>query len=163
MGVRGWGKMATERAEDLQGMTPGAKSVHLASARNHKTINSLTDEQKKDVKNIYKDMIPLVFMIIPLQIHLMYRTYGDVDSWLDIAGPLLAAALFTEPASGFLHIVLDNPKFNDYPLIGPECQGFQRHHITPAEIATRPTWKFFLEVTAPYLVVGLQGLYLPSF
>ena len=37
-----------------------------------------------------------------------------------------------------LHIVLDNPHFVRWPLIGPQCESFQTHHAAPTRLLTTP-------------------------
>ena len=51
---------------------------------------------------------------------------------------LLGAALYTDVMSGILHIVLDNPVMNTWPVIGPEALAFQGHHFDPTGVARGP-------------------------
>ena len=37
------------------------------------------------------------------------------------------ALIWTDIASGLLHVVLDNPNLNSWPIIGPEARNFQAH------------------------------------
>jgi hypothetical protein len=51
------------------------------------------------------------------------------------AGLVVAAALYTDWMSGALHVVLDNPILNTWPVIGPEARAFQSHHFDPTGVA----------------------------
>ena len=61
------------------------------------------------------------------------------------AALLLAAFLYVDILSGFLHVVLDNPAFATWPLIGPGAVGFQRHHHHPMGITVYPLANFVQE------------------
>ena len=50
----------------------------------------------------------------------------------------VAAALYTDIMSGLLHLVLDNPIMNTWPIIGKEALAFQGHHFDPSGIARGP-------------------------
>jgi len=73
---------------------------------------------------------------------------------------LFAAFMFTDWMSGLLHVVLDNPVMNNWPVIGPEAKAFQGHHYDPTAVA-RGNWMDFLRehhilvflVMAIYLIV----------
>jgi hypothetical protein len=54
------------------------------------------------------------------------------------AGLVVAAALYTDWMSGVLHVVLDNPILNTWPIIGPEARAFQGHHFDPTGVARGP-------------------------
>jgi len=41
-----------------------------------------------------------------------------------------------------IHVILDNPKFCNYPILGPPCLEFQWHHAIPQDIVS----KSFVEV-----------------
>jgi hypothetical protein len=58
---------------------------------------------------------------------------------------LLAAAvyLYVDIHSVFLHVSLDNPMINHWPLIGIEAERFQWHHDEPNKVVT-DTWLTFL-------------------
>ena len=45
--------------------------------------------------------------------------------------------------SCLLHITLDNPLVNEWPIIGPEAVAFQQHHFDPSRV-TRSVWTQFL-------------------
>ena len=63
---------------------------------------------------------------------------GRSLSALDHVKLFLAAALYTDAMSGILHIVLDNPVMNTWPVIGPEALAFQGHHFDPTGVARSP-------------------------
>merc|ERR1711871_782587 len=73
---------------------------------------------------------------------------------------IFAAFVFTDWMSGLLHVVLDNPVMNTWPVVGPEAKAFQGHHYDPTAVA-RGNWMNFLRehhilvflVMAIYLVV----------
>lgn len=46
----------------------------------------------------------------------------------------VCAVLYTDLISGLLHIVLDNPLFNEWPGIGQAAISFQHHHHDPAGV-----------------------------
>ena len=48
---------------------------------------------------------------------------------------MVLSAVYVDVLSGLLHIVLDNPTITHWPLIGPECETFQGHHVAPNDIA----------------------------
>ena len=50
----------------------------------------------------------------------------------------LVAVIYTDLMSGILHLVLDNPVMNTWPLIGPEALAFQGHHFDPTGVAKGP-------------------------
>ena len=49
------------------------------------------------------------------------------------------SVVYVDVLSGLLHITLDNPTITHWPLLGPECEAFQGHHVAPNDI-TRGTW-----------------------
>lgn len=63
---------------------------------------------------------------------------GTSLSALDHVKLFVAAALYTDAMSGILHIVLDNPVMNTWPIIGPEALAFQGHHFDPTGVARSP-------------------------
>ena len=56
---------------------------------------------------------------------------------------IFAAYIFTDWMSGNLHVILDNPVMNTWPVIGPEAKAFQGHHYDPTAVA-RGNWMNFL-------------------
>lgn len=90
------------------------------------------------------------------------RLWNEVDDWITVVIAVLLSYVFIEPASGVLHVVLDNEKFNSWPLLGEVAESFQRHHEDPNEIATRPGYRFALEPTVPCAVIATQALYIKS-
>lgn len=63
-----------------------------------------------------------------------------------------ACFIWMDCLSGFLHITLDNPNLNNYPLIGGACRDFQEHHHNPGFL-TRKAWHVFLqEVHVPVTI-----------
>ena len=71
---------------------------------------------------------------------------------------LLAAVVFTDLMSGLLHICLDNPLFNTWPVIGDAAVGFQHHHHDPGGVTRGPLWKFLREHHVGVLLVLIPGL-----
>lgn len=55
----------------------------------------------------------------------------------------LAVFIYVDIHSVFLHISLDNPMINDWPVIGPEAERFQHHHDEPNKVVT-DDWLTFL-------------------
>ena len=69
--------------------------------------------------------------------------------------------LFVDVLSGLLHITLDNPTSMHWPLIGPECEAFQGHHVSPNDI-TKGTWPAHLmEAHLVHAILALSSL--PNF
>jgi len=69
------------------------------------------------------------------------RVLTDIQ-WLTSTRALALAGLsvvYVDVLSGLLHITLDNPTITHWPLLGPECEAFQGHHVAPNDI-TRGTW-----------------------
>jgi len=77
------------------------------------------------------------------------------------AALLFASVIYVEVLSGCLHIVLDNPLFNDWPLIGPAAVGFQHHHHDPAGITRGSYFNFLREHYVGMAVVGMTGFLYP--
>jgi len=72
-----------------------------------------------------------------------------------------ASFLWMDCLSGFLHITLDNPNLNNFPLIGGACRDFQEHHHNPGFL-TRKAWHVFLqEVHVPVVVFCFWSLLRP--
>jgi hypothetical protein len=101
---------------------------------------------------------PHFFVMCLALVAYLYYSARSIISPGTLLGALLATCLYVDPASAFLHVCLDNPNFNDLPLIGPHCRGFQRHHLDPQDIAHRETLSFAMEPSLPYMLVGAQGL-----
>lgn len=73
----------------------------------------------------------------------------------------VASFLWMDCLSGFLHITLDNPNLNNFPLIGGACRDFQEHHHNPGFL-TRKAWHVFLqEVHIPVMVFCTWSLLRP--
>jgi len=83
-----------------------------------------------------------------------YGIWDDIKSLgvIRLGLIFLASFLWMDCLSGFLHITLDNPNLNSYPLIGGACRDFQEHHHNPGFL-TRKHWLVFLqEVHVPVMV-----------
>lgn len=52
---------------------------------------------------------------------------------------ILAAVLYIDVMSGALHLTLDNPHINHWPVLGQAAKDFQGHHKVPNDI-TRAPW-----------------------
>merc|ERR1712232_1452981 len=52
---------------------------------------------------------------------------------------MIASVVYVDLLSGLLHITLDNPTLNHWPILGPACEAFQGHHASPNDI-TRIPW-----------------------
>ena len=70
-----------------------------------------------------------------------------------------AAVLYTDLISGVLHLVLDNPVMNTWPLIGPEALAFQGHHFDPSGVAKGHILDMVREDHA-IIFVGMFSLFL---
>ena len=72
--------------------------------------------------------------------HVLRRRADNKWRWCGRANAALwaLAALYIDLFSGVLHIVLDNPHFVRWPLIGPQCESFQTHHASPTRLLTTP-------------------------
>lgn len=57
--------------------------------------------------------------------------------------------------SGVLHVVLDNPKFVNLPLIGVPCVEFQWHHTFPYDISTRDLFDVWGDLNVLLLVKSI--------
>lgn len=73
---------------------------------------------------------------------------------------LVGAFLWTDMASGLLHIVLDNPVNNALPVVGPEAAAFQGHHFDPSAVARGHILDFVREHHILVAVVVLPTLFL---
>lgn len=72
-----------------------------------------------------------------------------------------ACFLWMDVLSGLLHITLDNPNLNSFPLIGGACKDFQEHHHNPGFL-TRKHWLVFLqEVHVPAMAFVTWSLLRP--
>jgi hypothetical protein len=63
-------------------------------------------------------------------------------SWKQHLLMFVISYLYTDLLSALLHITLDNPNINDWPIVGSEARAFQGHHYKPADI-TRTFFTFF--------------------
>ena len=66
----------------------------------------------------------------------------QMDFW-DSVKMAAAVFLYVDVHSVFLHVSLDNPMINHWPLIGAEAERFQWHHDEPNKVVT-DTWLTFL-------------------
>ena len=81
----------------------------------------------------------------------------------DHAWIIFAAFVFTDWMSGLLHVVLDNPIMNTWPVVGPEAKAFQGHHYDPTAVARGPWLDFLREHhILVFLVMALYILLKPS-
>ena len=71
---------------------------------------------------------------------------------------LLLVVIYVDMVSGLLHIVLDNPLFTTWPLIGPGAVGFQRHHHHPAGITVSNLFAFVQEGYPGLVLIAATGL-----
>jgi len=55
----------------------------------------------------------------------------------------IAVFVYVDIHSVFLHVSLDNPMINDWPVIGAEAERFQHHHDEPNKVVT-DSWLTFL-------------------
>lgn len=79
--------------------------------------------------------------------------FQDIKNMGVIRFLLIGVACFfwMDCLSGVLHITLDNPNLNSFPLIGGACKDFQEHHHNPGFL-TRKDWTVFLqEVHVPVM------------
>ncbi|MEM9728363.1 MAG: fatty acid desaturase CarF family protein [Myxococcota bacterium] len=76
---------------------------------------------------------PFVFLIIAVSIYGIAQT----SSPLALLVTFVAMYFYIDFYSGVLHIVLDNPRFVNLPLIGVPCVEFQWHHTFAYDISTR--------------------------
>ena len=61
----------------------------------------------------------------------------------------VASFIWMDVFSGLLHITLDNPNLNSFPLIGGACKDFQEHHHNPGFLTRKPWHVFLQEVHVP--------------
>ena len=73
----------------------------------------------------------------------------------------LAALVWCDIASGVLHIVLDNPRINKWPVIGAEARSFQGHHFDPPAVARGALLPFVAQVHPVALLVTSTVLLAP--
>lgn len=79
-------------------------------------------------------------------------------TWRKHLAFMVVSYAFVDVLSGLLHITLDNPAINHWPLIGPEAQSFQGHHYDPSAIARGGWFRFLQTVHAGQLLATLPGL-----
>merc|ERR1711871_73939 len=118
-------------------------------------------EMASPTQQIGKNIATIILVTLTLA-PLLSGTIGDLFSRLTVrqlAALLLASALWTDIASGMLHIVLDNPKINHWPIIGPEAAAFQGHHFTPSDIVTGKWFDFLREHHLPAVAASVSMLF----
>lgn len=79
-------------------------------------------------------------------------------SWKQHAVMALASFLYTDMLSALLHVTLDNPQLNDWPVVGREAQSFQGHHYDPSAITRGGWWQFLQLVHSGQLAICLTFL-----
>lgn len=90
-------------------------------------------------RKVYKRR--LTWLPITLFFYSLYLIIQNVDSIATLIITGLIQFIWYDFFSGILHIILDNPEFINFPLIGPACLEFQWHHHIPLDLAS----KSFLE------------------
>ena len=74
---------------------------------------------------------------------------------------LLFSLWVTDPISGVLHVILDNPRSLDVAALRGLAEGFQRHHDNPAKIYEMPLYEHLyvmhLPLTIVFAVVAVIG------
>jgi hypothetical protein len=73
----------------------------------------------------------------------------------------LAAVAFVDLMSGLVHLVLDNPLFNDWAIIGPAAVGFQHHHGDPIGVTRGSYFNFLREHHVGLAAMVGTGLFAP--
>mmetsp|Transcript_7579 Transcript_7579/g.15802 ORF Transcript_7579/g.15802 Transcript_7579/m.15802 type:complete len:266 (-) Transcript_7579:18-815(-) len=136
------------------------KQQAALSKKNHKRVKQAPQKKNSD-EFVATDLYAFGGWLLPLLVYMMARIAREGDLVTCLQGMLLSY-LFIEPASGVLHIVLDNEKFNPWPVLGEVAESFQRHHDDPVDISNRPTLEFALEPTIPCAVIATQALYINS-
>ncbi|MGB5810573.1 MAG: fatty acid desaturase CarF family protein [Polyangiales bacterium] len=76
---------------------------------------------------------PFVAVILAVCIYGIVQTPNPIA----LLATFLFMYLYIDFYSGVLHVVLDNPRFVNLPLIGVPCVEFQWHHTFAYDIATR--------------------------
>ena len=76
---------------------------------------------------------PVVFLVLALIVYGITQTTEPLVLLLTF----LVFYFYIDFYSGVLHVVLDNPRFVNLPLIGVPCVEFQWHHTFPYDISTR--------------------------
>mmetsp|Transcript_6488 Transcript_6488/g.13038 ORF Transcript_6488/g.13038 Transcript_6488/m.13038 type:complete len:281 (+) Transcript_6488:257-1099(+) len=141
----------------------GANAQMRKALERAKLKYDLIDGEKYEQNPFWlSDMICFVAAAVPLMVYMGIRLYREVESPLEMVGPFVLSYFCIEPASGVLHIVLDNQKFNSWPILGEVAESFQKHHDHSSEISFRPTHSFFLEPMAPLSVILLQSLFITN-
>lgn len=76
---------------------------------------------------------PVVFLVLALIVYGIAQTTQP----LALLATFVIFYFYIDFYSGVLHVVLDNPRFVNLPLIGVPCVEFQWHHTFPYDISTR--------------------------
>ena len=95
---------------------------------------------KAGVYDVYKsrtNFFPIIFSLIGLSLIVL-----NSDRPIVVVTCGILSFFWYDFYSGMLHIVLDNPSFLEFPILGPPCLEFQWHHHIPSDI----TSKKFLQV-----------------
>mmetsp|Transcript_28299 Transcript_28299/g.92371 ORF Transcript_28299/g.92371 Transcript_28299/m.92371 type:complete len:425 (-) Transcript_28299:212-1486(-) len=97
-------------------------------------------------------------ILFGLGLSLILFTNGTAQAIWNQSLPRRAATLFlgfvlVDNLSASLHLVLDNPRFNTWPVIGVEAQHFQGHHNHPWKIAEEPILPFVCGPHAGMLLI----------
>ncbi len=125
-------------------------------------VNLIPGEKYEENPFMLTDLLTFFFWAIPLMVYMGIRMYREIEHPYELLGPLLVSYICIEPASGVLHIVLDNQKFNKWVILGEVALSFQKHHDNADEISFRPTHRFMLEPMTPWAVIGTQALFIKS-
>jgi len=100
-------------------------------------------------------LIGVWFMLSPL---------WDTAGWSigNVIFQAVLAAFFIEGNSGMFHIVFDNEKMNNIPIIGPAAKDFQIHHVQPAAITKLNVFEFMQQIHLPGVAIIPWQAYLTS-
>lgn len=124
--------------------------------------NSPATEEEEENRFKNQSLLVSVCVVLPTLVYCAVRVWYSSLRALDLLLALVLSHLIVDSHSAVLHVVLDNEKFNGWPIVGPTAESFQRHHENPAEIARRPAADFFLEAALPFAVVGVQSLFIKN-
>lgn len=75
-------------------------------------------------------VIYTVFCVCKLLSEIVYNP-------LNVLGSVVFMFFWYDFFSGLLHIVLDNPEFISYPVLGTPCLEFQWHHHIPLDLSSK--------------------------
>jgi hypothetical protein len=126
----------------------------------YKTSDELAGDASKAVGNLPATLIVFACCAVTLLFdtgHMLRNALSPVNGLL-----LLGSAVYIELFSGLLHIVLDNPLFVTWPLLGPQCESFQTHHVSPTRILTLPWFGYLCEHHTIIVVMLVCSLFLGS-